>query len=144
MSKAVMPYLIEHGWGRIVNISTSLVTMQRRGYAPYGSSKWAVEGLTEIMSQDLDETNITANVLIPGGATDTAMIPGTVGDKKRTGADGNLFEPEIMIRPIQFLCSEVSNGMSGDRYVAKLWDDSLEPLVAAKGIRFQIKRDRVY
>jgi 3-oxoacyl-[acyl-carrier protein] reductase len=144
MAKAAVPYMQAEGWGRIINVSTSLITMQRRGYAPYGTSKWAVEGLTMIMAQDLEDTDITVNALLPGGATDTAMIPGTVGDKSRAGADGNLFEPVIMVPAIQYLVSDLSNGHRGDRYVAKLWDLELSPEEAADKVRFPIQRDRQY
>ncbi len=144
MSKLAVPNMIKQGWGRIINVSTSLMTMQRKGYSPYGTTKWAVEGLTNIMAQDLEETKITANILIPGGATDTAMIPGIVGDKSRTGADGNLFEPEIMVAPSQYLASELSDEKNGLRFVAKLWDSSLSVEDAAEKASFQIKRDRIY
>lgn len=144
MAKAAVPYLQDEGWGRIVNVSTSLITMQRRGYAPYGTSKWGVEGLTMIMAQDLEDTDVTVNALLPGGATDTAMIPGAVGDKSRAGADGNLFEPAIMVPPIQYLVSDLSDGKRGDRYVAKLWETDLAPEAAAAKARFAIKRDRQY
>lgn len=144
MSKAATPYFLKEGWGRIVNISTSLVTMQRKGYSPYGSTKWAVEGLTMIMAQDFEDTDITANILIPGGATDTAMIPGNVGDKSRAGADGNLFEPDIMVPPAQYLASSLSDKKNGFRYVAKLWNSSLQPEEAAENSRFPIRRDRQY
>jgi Dehydrogenases with different specificities (related to short-chain alcohol dehydrogenases) len=136
MSKLAIPYMMKDGWGRIINISTSLMTMQRKGYSPYGSTKWAVEGLTCILAQDLEDTNITANILIPGGATDTAMIPGEVGDKSRTGADGNLFEPEIMVKPSQYLSSELSDNKNGLRFVAKLWDDSVSIERVCKSIKF--------
>ncbi|PPR79136.1 MAG: 3-oxoacyl-[acyl-carrier-protein] reductase FabG [Alphaproteobacteria bacterium MarineAlpha2_Bin1] len=144
MSKLAIPLMMKEGWGRIINISTSLMTMQRRGYSPYGSTKWAVEGLTCILAQDLEETNITANILIPGGATDTAMIPGEVGDKSRTGADGNLFEPEIMVKPSQYLSSELSDDKNGLRFVAKLWDDKVSIDEAANRSSFEIKRNRTY
>ena len=144
MSKLVIPCMLEEGWGRIINISTSLMTMQRKGYSPYGSTKWAVEGLTCILAQDLEETNITANILIPGGATDTAMIPGIVGDKSRTGADGNLFEPDIMVKPSQYLASELSDKKNGLRFVAKLWDETIPIEESAKKSSFKIKRERVY
>ena len=144
MSKLTIPIMIKEGWGRIINISTSLMTMQRKGYSPYGSTKWAVEGLTCILAQDLEETNITANILIPGGATDTAMIPGDVGDKSRTGADGNLFEPDIMVKPSQYLASELSDGKNGLRFVAKLWDNEISIDEAANNSSFDIKRNRTY
>jgi 3-oxoacyl-[acyl-carrier protein] reductase len=144
MAKAVTPYLLANGWGRIVNVSTSLITMQRKGYLPYGASKWAVEGATVIMAEDLADTPVTVNALLPGGATNTKMIPGSLDDKNRTGADGNLFEPEIMVPPILYLASDLSNGKRGDRYVAKLWDAKLAPEAAAAKSRFPCKRNRTY
>ncbi len=144
MTKAAVPYLLKEGWGRVVNVSTSLITMQRKGYLPYGTSKWAAEGQTVIMAQDLEGTGGTVNALLPGGATNTKMIPGDLNDKTRTGADGNLFEPEIMVPPIQYLVSDLSNGKAGDRYVAKLWDSKLPPEEAAAKSRFPCKRSRIY
>ncbi|MSO65500.1 MAG: SDR family oxidoreductase [Alphaproteobacteria bacterium] len=144
MAKAAVPYLLDAGWGRIVNVSTSLITMQRKGFWPYGTSKWAVEGATVIMAQDLEDSPITVNTLLPGGATNTKMIPGDLNDKTRTGADGNLFEPEIMVPPIQYLVSDLSNGKRGDRYVAKLWDKTLPPEDAATKARFPCRRNRTY
>jgi len=144
MAKAAVPYLKKGGWGRIVNVSTSLITMQRKGYLPYGTSKWALEGQTVIMAQDLEGSGVTVNALLPGGATNTKMIPGNLNDKTRTGADGNLFEPEIMVLPIQYLVSDLSDGKTGERYVAKLWDGALPPEEAASKARFPCKRSRTY
>ncbi|MFQ5875956.1 MAG: SDR family NAD(P)-dependent oxidoreductase [Dehalococcoidia bacterium] len=46
MSRVVTPHLIQHGWGRIVNVTTSLDTMFRHCYTPYGMSKAALEAAT--------------------------------------------------------------------------------------------------
>ncbi len=43
MAKAVTPHLVQQGWGRIVNIETSLFTMMMEGFSPYGPSKAALE-----------------------------------------------------------------------------------------------------
>ena len=63
------------GFGRVVNISTSQVTMVRTGYCPYGPSKAALEAMSVIWARDLQGTGVTTNVLLPGGATDTALLP---------------------------------------------------------------------
>lgn len=144
MARIAAPLMMEQGWGRIVNVSTSLITMQRKGFSPYGPSKWAIEGETVIWAQDLAGTGVTVNGLLPGGATDTAMIPGRVGDKSRTGADGNLFEAPIMVPPTLYLVSDASDGHTGDRYVAKLWDTSLPAAEAAEKARFAMRRDREF
>lgn len=143
MAKAAVPHLLDAGWGRIVNLSTSIATMQRKGWWPYGASKWAVEGSTVLMDEDLADTPVTVNALLPGGATYTKMLPGFKRDAA-PASDGSVFAPEIMLPPIQYLVSDLSNGKRADRYVAKLWDTSLPPEEAAAKSRFPCKRTRLY
>lgn len=133
MAKAVAPRMIDQGFGRIVNVSTSDATMVRRGYSPYGPSKAALEACSVVWAQDLADTGVTVNVLLPGGATDTAFIPGA--GPGRTGSDGLLLEPKIMGPPILWLASDLSDGWTGGRYIAKLWDPALAPDEAAAGAR---------
>jgi 3-oxoacyl-[acyl-carrier protein] reductase len=133
MAKAAAPHMIEQGFGRIVNVSTSDVTMVRRGYSPYGPSKAALEACSVVWSRDLADTGVTVNVLLPGGATDTAFIPG--GGTGRTGADGKLLRPEIMGPPMLWLASDLSNGWTCGRYIARLWDGALPPDEAAAAAR---------
>ena len=74
LAKAVLPHMIEAGWGRIVNVTTSLDTMTRPGWTPYGPSKAALEACTAIWprSGDLESgSGVTVNVLIPGGPANT-------------------------------------------------------------------------
>jgi 3-oxoacyl-[acyl-carrier protein] reductase len=46
--------------------------MRRRGFSPYGPSKAALESETVIWAQDLADSGVTVNALLPGGATLTA------------------------------------------------------------------------
>ena len=71
--------MIARGWGRVVNVTTSLDTMFLPGSGSYGPSKAALEANTRIMSSDLADTGVTANVLIPGGPANTRMIPDRMG-----------------------------------------------------------------
>ena len=132
LAKAAAPHLVEQGFGRIINVSTSDVTMIRRGYSPYGPSKSALEAMSRVWAQDLEGTGVTVNVFLPGGATDTAILP-EMANKR--GSDGNLLAPEIMRAPILWLCADESNGHTGERYIARLWDDSLPMEAAATGAR---------
>jgi NAD(P)-dependent dehydrogenase (short-subunit alcohol dehydrogenase family) len=67
MARAAVPAMLAAGWGRIVNISMNTDTMRRRGFSPYGPSKAALESVTIIWSQDLADSGITDNALLPGG-----------------------------------------------------------------------------
>ena len=75
VARAVAPRMVAAGAGRIVTISMSEQTMTRRGFVPYGPSGAAVEALSRVMAADLADTPVTVNLLLPGGATATGMIP---------------------------------------------------------------------
>ena len=106
--------------------------MVRRGYSPYGPSKAALEAASRIWAQDLEGTGVTVNAYLPGGASDTDLIPGGEG---RAGADGNLLPASIMRRGIVWLCGPGSDGITGARYTARAWDEALPPEEAAAGAR---------
>ncbi len=128
MARAVTPHMVAQGFGKIINISTSDITMTRQGYTPYGPSKSAIEACSIAWAAELTDTGVSVNVLLPGGATDTDLLP-PGPDKK--GADGKLLPPEIMRLPALWLCSDQSNAVSGRRIIARLWDLNLEPSEAA-------------
>lgn len=128
MSQAVTPGMVARGHGRIINISTSDMTMVRKGYAPYGPSKAALEAMSRCCAQDLAGTGVTVNVLLPGGASDTELLPGGPG---RRGADGNLLSPALMRDPAVWLASDASAAMTGRRMIARLWNPALPPDEAA-------------
>jgi 3-oxoacyl-[acyl-carrier protein] reductase len=120
MAKAVLGHMLEQGWGRIVGVTTSVDTMYRAGGSPYGPSKAGHEALIATMAQELEGTGVTANVLVPGGATDTNIIP------EETDYDRSvLIRPEVMQAPIVWLTSEASHKINGRRFIAYYWDESL-------------------
>ncbi len=117
MSHAVVPHLIERGWGRIVNHITSLRTMIRPGDTPYGPSKAALEAMTTAWAGELAGTGVTVNAVMPGGAADTRMIgKELVPDRSR------LVDPAVMGPPLVWLLSDASDGFSGYRITGELWD----------------------
>ncbi len=120
MAKCCVPHMIARGWGRIVNITTSLDTMYLAGAGAYGPSKAALEAHTRIMAHDLEGTGVTANILIPGGPVNTRMIPPASGLPR-----DRLIQPPVMQNPIVWLASDQSDGVTAMRFVAALWDESL-------------------
>ena len=127
MARAVVPYMLRAGSGRIVTVTTSLGTMLREGYVLYGASKAAAEAATAVMAADLAGTGVTANVLVPGGMTDTRIVPdAAVADRSR------LLRPEIMAPPLLWLVSDAATGVTGRRFLAVHWDSSLPPATAAE------------
>lgn len=134
MARTAVPAMFKAGFGRIVNVTTSLATMQRRNNSPYGVTKAAIEAETLIWAQELKDTGITVNSLIPGGAADTAFVH--EASRKELVAMGRpLLPPSVMVPPILWLASRLSDGITGTRFVGKLWDDALPPADAAAKAR---------
>lgn len=127
MARAVTPHLVERRFGRIVNITTSYPTMLMAGFSPYGPSKAALEAATVIWAKDLDGTGVTVNALLPGGAADTKQIPASDGvDREK------LLRPEIMGPPCAWLINQAGADISGQRFIANVWDVALNPDEAAR------------
>ena len=120
MTKAVIGHLLEQGWGRIIGVTTSFETMIRKGNTPYGPAKAGHEALMSIIAQDLEGTGVTANVLVPGGPTNTAMIPDSGAYDREA-----LIQPDVMRKPVVWLASDASDGVNGRRFNGYLWDDTL-------------------
>lgn len=111
---AVVPLILSAGRGKIINISMNHATMRRRGFIPYGPSRAGAESLSLIMAEDLRDHGITVNMLLPGGATLTGMIP----DGVPAEIPSSFLSPDIMAAPILYLCSAASDGITGQRLVA--------------------------
>ena len=114
MARAVAPLMIEQGGGRIVTISMNEATMVRRGFVPYGPSGAAVEALSRVIAADLADSPVTVNLLLPGGATDTGMVP----DDTPAEARERLLDPAVMGPPIVWLASPAAAGVHDERIVA--------------------------
>ena len=134
MSRTAAPLMIAAGWGRIVNITTSLDTMQRQENSPYGVSKTAIEAETLIWAQDLLGSGVTVNSLIPGGAADTGFLSPRMR-QAMLARDRKLIDPRVMAAPLLWLVSREADHITGQRFVAKLWDESLAPHEAAEKAR---------
>jgi NAD(P)-dependent dehydrogenase (short-subunit alcohol dehydrogenase family) len=127
MARAVAPRMLRAGKGRIITVTTSLGTMIRGGYALYGASKAAAEAGAAVMAADLAGSGVTVNVLVPGGMTDTRIIPeAELADRSR------LIRPEVMVPSLLWLISDAAAHVTARRFLAVHWDTSLPPEQAAE------------
>ena len=120
MVKASIGYMLQQRWGRIIGVTTSIDSMYKQGMCPYGPSKASHEALVALMASELENTGVTANVLIPGGTSDTNMIPLDIEIQRK-----DLIQPDIMGPPSVWLASEESKSINGHRFIAYNWDDTL-------------------
>lgn len=128
MTRAAVKPMLDQGWGRIINVTTSLDSMWRKGMLPYGGSKAANEAHSCIIAEELAGTGVTVNILVPGGPVNTRLV----GNSFTAAQKQRLIQPEIMIWPLLWLVSDASDGVTGKRFIAAFWDRSLPAAEAAE------------
>jgi gluconate 5-dehydrogenase len=131
VSRVAVPRMLQMEGGRVVTISMNEATMSRRGFVPYGPSGAGVEALARIMAADLEGSAVSSNILLPGGATRTGMIP----DELPAQAQSDLLDPAVMGPPIVWLASAAASGVHGERIVAtefSAWLESRGPRAAGQ------------
>lgn len=132
MTRRVAPILLKQGWGRIVNVTTKLDTMNRAGSVPYGSSKAALEMATEIWAKELAGTGVTVNIVNPGAGANTPGMSQVMRDWSREGRAPRLVEPDEMVPPLLYVVSDAANAVNGYRFDALTWDSAVPPAEAAR------------
>ena len=118
--QAVLPDMVEAGWGRIVNISSSSTHSGQPFMSAYVAAKSAVNGLTKSLALEYGPSGITVNA-IPPGFIDTPMLRkseerGFLGDtQKQIEATPvrRMGRPEDIAAACAFLVSEEAGYITG-------------------------------
>jgi 2-hydroxycyclohexanecarboxyl-CoA dehydrogenase len=118
--QAVLPDMIEAGWGRIVNISSSSTHSGAPYMAHYVAAKSAVNGLTKTLALEYGPKGITVNA-VPPGFIDTPMLRtaearGHLGDIQKTieaTPVRRIGKPEDIAAACAFLISEEAGYITG-------------------------------
>ncbi len=118
VTRAIVLQMLKQKSGSIINISINYETMKRKGFTPYGPSKAALESMSIIWAQELEGTGINLNVLLPGEATLTGMIPNNFSEEQKT----SLLKPEVVAPAAVYLASNEAKNLNGKRIVAVDWN----------------------
>jgi NAD(P)-dependent dehydrogenase (short-subunit alcohol dehydrogenase family) len=119
--QAVLPDMVEAGWGRIVNISSSSAQGGQPFMVPYVTSKAAVIGFTKALALEFGPKGVTVNT-IPPGFIDTPMLRdseakgllgGKVEDHAATTPVRRAGLPEDIAAATSFLCSDEASYVTG-------------------------------
>ena len=132
LARRVAPAMVAAGWGRIVNVTTKLDTMNRAGTHPYGATKAALEMATEVWAKEVAGTGLTINIVNPGAGANTPGMAEEMRAMSREGKVARLVEPEEMAPPLLYVVSRAADQVNGMRFDANLWDASLPPAEAAR------------
>lgn len=116
MTKAITPFMVEKGYGKVVNTSSVVGLYGNFGQTNYVATKSGVIGMTKVWAREFGRKGITVNAVAPGFiATDMiATVPEKVinGIKERTPLQ-RLGEPIDIANAYLFLSSDESAFVSG-------------------------------
>jgi 3-oxoacyl-[acyl-carrier protein] reductase len=132
LARRLAPKLVEQGWGRIINVTTKLDTMNRAGTHPYGASKAALELATEVWAKEVVGTGLTINIVNPGAGANTPGMAVEMREMSRDGRAARLVEPDEMVPPLLYVVSREADAVNGYRFDANAWDASLPAAEAAR------------
>jgi len=107
--RAVLPGMIERGWGRIVNISSIAGKDARYNPVAYAAAKAGVIGVTKAVAHEVAELGIIVNAITPGSifTTNWAKLPDEEMDAIRRRHSMNRFgRPDEVAALVSWLSSD--------------------------------------
>lgn len=124
LTKHLLPYMIESGFGRIINISSINAKVPALHGAAYTSSKHAIAGLTKSTALEIAGSGVTANAICPGVTAtamndlrveyDAARLEKDFADVEKTASPyGRRLTPDEISPLAAFLASEGSAAING-------------------------------
>src|SRR4051794_2171718 len=119
-TRAILPGMVERGWGRVVNIGSDAGRVGSSMESVYSGAKGGVIAFTKTIAREVARSGVTANVVCPG-PTETAFldrIAGEGGDKlveslTRAVPMRRLGQPEDVAAAVAFLASEEAGYITG-------------------------------
>lgn len=118
--QAALPDMIEAGWGRIINISSSSTHSGAPYMSAYVAAKSGVNGLTKSLALEYGPAGITVNA-VPPGFIDTPMLRkaesrgnlGSVEQAIKQTPVGRMGKPEDIAAAVAFFASEEAGYITG-------------------------------
>jgi NAD(P)-dependent dehydrogenase (short-subunit alcohol dehydrogenase family) len=121
VTKAVVPEMISHNYGRLVYLSTGLSRSPREGMITLGTAKAALDQFVRYIALELAPHGITANLVAPATVDETKvtgqLAPDQIGRLGASNPMGRLVRPDEVASTVAFLASEES-GFTTGHYLA--------------------------
>jgi acetoacetyl-CoA reductase len=108
-SRAAIEPMIQRGWGRIINVASSVGQTGAFGQANYAAAEAGVIAFTKSVAQELARNGITVNAVCPG-FVETGLNAGMPAQAKEQVRNriptGRFGDADEVARLVRFLCTE--------------------------------------
>jgi 3-oxoacyl-[acyl-carrier protein] reductase len=115
--KLVLPHMVAKRSGKVVNISSVTFHLGMATMAHYVASKGGVIGLTRSLAREMGEHNVYVNCITPGAIKTEAEAAVVSGEQAKEFVAAQSLKRRLLpldvARVALFLCSELSDGMTG-------------------------------
>ncbi|MDX1554743.1 MAG: 3-hydroxybutyrate dehydrogenase [Xanthomonadales bacterium] len=127
-TRLAIPYMVEAGWGRVINMASAHALRASPFKAAYVAAKHGMAGLTKTVALEVAEKNITVNAIAPG-YVQTPLVSGQIADTARArGISEEEVVRDVMLlaQPTRrligveqvaalalFLCSDAASAITG-------------------------------
>lgn len=115
--RAAMAHLRAADGAAVVNTCSTGAVRPFPNHAAYGSSKWALRGLTQIAAAELAPHGIRVNAVFPGPVATPMLDDATQRRLVETSASGRLGTPAEIADAVAFLLSEQASFITGSELV---------------------------
>lgn len=117
MVRAVIPFMLEKNWGRIINFASVAGTLGGYGQLSYSTTKAGMVGFTKTIALEFGRQGITCNCIVPGliETEVTKFMPSETKERiARRTVFRKLGEPQDIAYTIAFLVSEKAKYITGE------------------------------
>jgi len=116
VTKQVIDDMVEHGWGRIINISSVNGEKGQFGQTNYSAAKAGMHGFTMALAREVARKGVTVNSVSPGYC-ETAMVMAVPEEVRSKIVDsvpvGRLGKPSEIARTVEFLTADDAGFITG-------------------------------